>query len=62
MLSLVSGLFSLRFATDESFLDMKPDNILADWDDPAFLDGKDSPIVSQILLGDLDSVYDMQGG
>lgn len=40
---------------------MKPDNILADWEDPASSDGDGWPVVSQTLLSDLDSVYDMKG-
>lgn len=40
---------------------MKPDNILADWEDPASSDRDGRPVVSQGLLSDLDSVYDMKG-
>jgi serine/threonine protein kinase len=40
---------------------MKPDNILADWEDPASSDRDGRPVVSQTLLSDLDSVYDMKG-
>ena len=54
-------LASLCLVTDGKSPDMKPDNILADWEDPTSSDGNGWPVVSQTLLSDLDSVYDMKG-